>query len=92
MILRAFFFGNSEEFGQVSVDSERAFLDRLLGHEHQNPDGGILWNEDVVIRDLSGSQNSWDMATVRHNVISKYTHDQINGTEFDDESNSQKGC
>ena len=28
--LRALFFGNSEEFGQVSVDSERAFSDRLL--------------------------------------------------------------
>jgi len=28
--LRAFFFGNSEEFGQVNVDSESAFLDSLL--------------------------------------------------------------
>jgi len=28
--LRALFFGNSEEFGQVSVDSERAFLGNLL--------------------------------------------------------------
>ena len=28
--LRALFFGNSEEFEQVSVDSERAFSDRLL--------------------------------------------------------------
>jgi len=33
VILRALFFGNSEEFGQVSEarDSERAFSDRLLG-------------------------------------------------------------
>jgi hypothetical protein len=30
VILRALFFGNSDEFGQVSVDSERAFSDRLL--------------------------------------------------------------
>ena len=29
--LRAVFFRNSEEFGQVSVDSERAFSDSLLG-------------------------------------------------------------
>lgn len=57
-----------------------------LGHEHQNPDGGILWNDDAVIRDLSGPPNRWDMATIRHNVLSKYTHDQINGTEFDDQS------
>jgi hypothetical protein len=29
--LRALFFWNSEEFGQVSADSERAFSDKLLG-------------------------------------------------------------
>ena len=51
-----------------------------LGHEHQNPDGGIQWNEDNVICDLSGPPNTWDIATIRHNVLSKYTHDQINGT------------
>jgi hypothetical protein len=28
--LRALFFGKSEEFGQVSKDSERAFSDKLL--------------------------------------------------------------
>lgn len=57
-----------------------------LAHEHQNPDGGIRWNEPVVIRDLSGSPNFWDEATVRHNVLNKYSHDQINGTDFDPES------
>ena len=30
-----------------------------LGHEHQNPAGGIEWNEDVVIRDLAGPPNFW---------------------------------
>ena len=30
-----------------------------LGHEHQNPQGGIEWNEPEVIRDLSGPPNSW---------------------------------
>jgi hypothetical protein len=40
-----------------------------LGHEHQNPSGGIQWNEDVVIRDLAGAPNFWDEATARHNVI-----------------------
>jgi hypothetical protein len=29
-----------------------------LGHEHQNPAGGIQWNRDIVIRDLSGPPNS----------------------------------
>jgi hypothetical protein len=54
-----------------------------FAHEHQNPDGGIRWNEPVVIRDLAGPPNFWDEPTVRHNVLNKYSHDQINGTEFD---------
>ena len=57
-----------------------------LSHEHQNPDGGIEWNEDEVIADLAGSPNFWDEATVRHNVLDKYTSDQINGTDFDPKS------
>ena len=57
-----------------------------LAHEHQNPDGGIRWNEPAVIRDLSGPPNRWDVATIRHNVLEKYSHDQINGTEFDPHS------
>lgn len=57
-----------------------------LAHEHQNPEGGIQWNEEAVIRDLSGPPNWWDPATIRHNVLNKYSHDQIKGTEFDDRS------
>jgi hypothetical protein len=57
-----------------------------LGHEHQNPKGGIEWNEEQVIRDLSGPPNYWDPATIRHNVIEKYSEDHIKGTDYDDES------
>jgi hypothetical protein len=57
-----------------------------LAHEHQNPAGGIQWNEEVVIRELAGSPNFWDEATTRHNVLRKYTADQINGTAFDPDS------
>lgn len=57
-----------------------------LAHEHQNPQGGIQWNEEVVIRELSQSPNFWDEATARHNVLRKYTVDQINGTAFDPDS------
>lgn len=35
-----------------------------LAHEHQNPKGGIVWNEDVVIRDLGGPPNFWPPETV----------------------------
>jgi hypothetical protein len=54
-----------------------------LSHEHQNPGGGIVWNEAAVIADLSGPPNWWDEATIRHNVLSKYSADQVHGTEFD---------
>src|SRR4029434_1979811 len=57
-----------------------------LAHEHQNPAGGIQWNEAVVIRELAGSPNFWDEATTRHNVLRKYSVDQINGTAFDPDS------
>lgn len=57
-----------------------------MGHEHQNPDGGIEWNEAQVIKDLSGPPNNWDEATIRHNVLQKYSKDQVNGTKFDSKS------
>jgi hypothetical protein len=57
-----------------------------LAHEHQNPAGGIEWNEAVVLRDLAGPPNNWNPATIRHNVLNKYRADQIKGTAFDPDS------
>lgn len=57
-----------------------------LGHEHQNPSGGIEWNEEIVIRDLGGPPNNWSEPQVRHNVLNKYSADQIRGTTFDRDS------
>jgi hypothetical protein len=57
-----------------------------LAHEHQNPAGGIQWNEQVVIRETAKSPNFWDEATARHNILDKYSADQINGTAFDPDS------
>jgi hypothetical protein len=57
-----------------------------LAHEHQNPAGGIAWNEQVVISELAKSPNFWDEATARHNVLRKYSADQVNGTSFDPKS------
>ena len=57
-----------------------------LGHEHQNPDGGIEWNEEVVLRELSGPPNSWNPEEIRHNVLNRYSTDQVRGTKFDRDS------
>ena len=54
-----------------------------LGHEHQNPEGGIQWNVDQVIKDLSGAPNYWDISTIMFNVIEPYRADQIVGTKLD---------
>ncbi len=57
-----------------------------LGHEHQNPEGGIKWNRNAVIADLSGPPNNWTVSQIEHNVLEKYSHSQIRGTEFDPDS------
>ena len=54
-----------------------------LAHEHQNPAGGIQWNEAVVIREMAGSPNFWDEQTTRHNILARYRADQVNSTKFD---------
>lgn len=52
-------------------------------HEHQNPKGGIKWNLDAVYKYFMGAPNYWTKEEVDHNVIKKYSVDQLNGTEFD---------
>lgn len=57
-----------------------------LIHEHQNPAGGIHWDEAAVIRDLSGPPNMWDEETIRDNVLRHYTPDAVTGTGLDPHS------
>jgi serralysin len=57
-----------------------------LIHEHQNPKGGIEWDEPAVIADLSGPPNFWDEATIRHNVLDHYEPGAVTGTEVDPKS------
>ncbi len=54
-----------------------------LIHEHQNPEGGIDWNERAVIDELSGPPNNWDEATIRFNVLDRYAPGETTGTEVD---------
>ena len=57
-----------------------------MAHEHQNPAGGIEWNEAKVLQDLAGPPNNWTPEMIRHNVLDKYRVDQIRGTAFDPDS------
>lgn len=57
-----------------------------MGHEHQNPAGGLQFDAAVVTRDLSGPPNFWTPAQIRFNVLEKYAVNQIRGTDFDPKS------
>lgn len=57
-----------------------------LIHEHQNPKGGIKWNRDAVIADLSGPPNNWDPATIEQNMFKKYEPGEVSGTNVDPKS------
>ena len=54
-----------------------------LGHEHQNPIGGIQWDKDRVYRELAGPPNYWSKEIVDNNLFNKYREDQIMASELD---------
>jgi hypothetical protein len=80
-------------FGWLTPDSDDVEVRRVvlhefghalgLIHEHQNPDGGIEWNEPAVINDLKGPPSFWDDATIRRNVLDHYSKDKIRATPAD---------
>lgn len=55
-------------------------------HEHQNPKGGIVWNQAAVIAMFSGPPNNWSREDIMYNIIDKYSVDQLNATTFDAKS------
>lgn len=73
---------------EVDLDVVRHELGHSLGlaHEHQNPAGGIKWDRERVIADLSGAPNYWDVETIEHNVLNPLNTTQVDYTEFDPDS------
>lgn len=57
-----------------------------LIHEHQNPAGGIEWDRDQVIADLSGPPNHWTLETIEHNMFRPHAVAETNFTSLDPES------
>ena len=55
-------------------------------HEHQNPKGGIRWNEKAVYEMFSGPPNNWSKEDIDFNILQKYELDQLNATAFDRKS------
>ena len=75
-------------FGWLDKSTVLHEFGHMLGllHEHQNPDGGIVWNESEVLRNLSGPPNNWSEDMIRHNVLNKVLPNTTNGTKFDPNS------
>lgn len=55
-------------------------------HEHENPKGGIKWNEAAVYQYFAGPPNYWSKADTYSNVLQKYSLDQLNASKFDPKS------
>ena len=80
-------------YGWIDADSDEAEVRRVvlhefghalgLIHEHQNPQGGIDWNEPAVIAALSKPPNSWTPEQIRHNVLDHYAPDAVTATDVD---------
>jgi len=55
-----------------------------LQHEHQNPRGGIAWNERAVIKRLASM--GWDNEKIRRNVLNVLRGEQYRESAFDRDS------
>ena len=55
-------------------------------HEHQNPNAGIVWDEEAVYAALAAPPNSWPRETTFHNIIRKIAPDQVRGSNWDPNS------
>ncbi|AUY49507.1 M12 family metallopeptidase [Streptomyces sp. CB01881] len=63
-------------------------LGHVLGfeHEHQNPNAGIEWDDEVVYAALAQPPNAWDRATTFDNIIRKLDPAEVEGSTFDKDS------
>lgn len=63
-------------------------LGHVLGfpHEHQNPNAGIVWNEDAVYDYFRGYPNYWGRDKTFHNVIRKISSEEVAGSGWDKDS------
>jgi hypothetical protein len=57
-----------------------------LPHEHQNPNAGIVWDEDAVYAYFAGEPNNWDRDTTFHNILRKLGRDIVRGSDWDRDS------
>jgi hypothetical protein len=57
-----------------------------LPHEHQNPNAGIVWDEEKVYTTLAGPPNSWPRDKTQWNILRKIEPDTVQGSNWDPDS------
>lgn len=55
-------------------------------HEHQNPNAGIVWDEEAVYAALAKPPNSWSREKTFYNIIRKIEPDTVQGSNWDPNS------
>ena len=57
-----------------------------LPHEHQNPNAGIVWDEEAVYASLAEPPNEWPREKTFYNIIRKINADTVQGSNWDPNS------
>lgn len=74
----------------ISNDLDTALheIGHTLGapHEHQNPNAGIVWDEEAVYDALAAPPNGWDRETTYYNIIRKLPANEVEGSTHDPNS------
>jgi hypothetical protein len=70
------------------IDTAVHEIGHTLGfpHEHQNPNAGIVWDEEAVYAALAQPPNRWDREKTYHNIIRKISPDTVQGSNWDPDS------
>ena len=58
-------------------------------HEHQNPNAGIVWDDEAVYRHYAKPPNNWKREVTYQNILRKLDAPNLEGTRWDVVSNLQ---
>lgn len=70
------------------IDTPVHEIGHTLGfpHEHQNPNAGIVWDQEAVYAELAGPPNYWSRDKTYRNIIEKIRPDTVQGSSWDPDS------